>query len=121
MILSIIIPVYNEEISLPICLQKLIPFCEKNLANYTWRVVIADNGSIDQTWKVTQQLSGGLYANRVVGVHLDQKGRGRALRKTWLGSEADIVCYMDVDLSTELSALPLLLNSIAKDGFSIKS
>jgi glycosyltransferase involved in cell wall biosynthesis len=116
---DIIIPVYNEEASLPICLARLVPFCADNLSGYAWRVVIADNGSIDQTWKVTQALSDDLYTDRVVGVHLDQKGRGRALRKTWLESEADIVCYMDVDLSTELSALPLLLNSIAEGGFDV--
>ena len=116
---DIIIPVYNEEASLPICLKKLVPFCAANLSNYAWRVVIADNGSIDRTWEVAQRLAGDLYADCVVGVHLDQKGRGRALRKTWLESEADIVCYMDVDLSTELSALPLLLNSIDGRGFDV--
>tara|TARA_B100001123_G_scaffold450798_1_gene623872 strand:+ start:3491 stop:4222 length:732 start_codon:yes stop_codon:yes gene_type:complete len=116
---DIIIPVYNEELSLPTCLKTLIPFCQENLSNYSWRVVIADNGSVDQTWHVAQRLSEDLYTDRVVGVHLDQKGRGRALRKTWLESEADIVCYMDVDLSTDLSALPLLLNSIAEGGFDV--
>ena len=51
-------------------------------------------------------------ANELDGVqalHLDQKGRGRALRSAWLASTARVVAYMDVDLSTDLDALlPLL-------------
>jgi hypothetical protein len=41
----------------------------------------------------------------VAAVHLDQKGRGRALRQVWSGSAADVLAYTDVDLSTDLAAL----------------
>ena len=49
---DIVIPVYNEEHSLPVCLERLLPFCRENLTDYRWRVVIADNGSIDGTLEV---------------------------------------------------------------------
>ena len=53
---DIIIPVYNEEHSLPVCLERLLPFCRENLTGYRWRVVIADNGSIDNTFEVANTL-----------------------------------------------------------------
>ena len=46
-------------------------------------------------------------------LHLDQKGRGRALKAAWLASEADIVSYMDVDLSTNLSSFMPLIAPLA--------
>ncbi|MBI4329485.1 MAG: glycosyltransferase [Chloroflexi bacterium] len=114
---DIVIPVYNEQHSLPRCVERLRPFCQAMLDAYRWRIVIADNGSVDDTHQVAvaQHL---LFPEEVDIVHLDQKGRGRALKRTWLGSEADIVCYMDVDLSTELEALPVLLGAI-RAGFDV--
>jgi len=54
----------------------------------------------------------------VVSLHLDEKGRGRALRRAWLDSNADIVSYMDVDLSTDLEAFPKLIQAI-EEGYDI--
>jgi glycosyltransferase involved in cell wall biosynthesis len=66
-------------------------------------VTIADNASRDGTLVVAQGLANELTRVRVV--HLDKKGRGRALRAAWLQSDARVVAYMDVDLSTDLKAL----------------
>src|SRR5205085_11929374 len=69
----------------------------------SWLVTIVDNASSDRTWGIACRL-----ANELVGVravHLDQKGRGRALRAVWWASKAPVVAYMDVDLSTDLGAL----------------
>ena len=115
---DIVIPVYNEERALPLCMEKLLPFCREKLSDYEWRVVVADNGSIDRTWEVTEELERH-YPGEVNGVHMDQKGRGRALRRTWLQSSSDIVCYMDVDLSTDIKHLPPLLDAIAKKGYDV--
>ncbi|MGH9935138.1 MAG: glycosyltransferase, partial [Blastocatellia bacterium] len=52
-------------------------------------------------------------------IHLTQKGRGRALRHAWMQSKADVVCYMDVDLSTDLSFLPKLIGAIAHEGYDV--
>ena len=67
---------------------------------FTTMVTIADNASIDNTWIVAGELERQLPSVR--RVHLDQKGRGRKLKKVCLESECDVVAYMDVDLSTDL-------------------
>ena len=70
-------------------------------------MVIADNASTDRTLAVAQKLT--TYYPRVSVLHLEEKGRGRALKAAWLASEADVLAYMDVDLSTNLwSFLPLV-------------
>ncbi len=87
---DIVIPVYNEQEALPVCMERLVPYCREHLAEYKWRVVVANNGSTDNTWNVIQDLAR-KYTGEVTGVHLDQKGRGRALKKTWLESPADVM------------------------------
>ena len=106
---DIAIPVYNEEKDLPRSIDILTKFLRDNLEN-PWRIVIADNGSSDNTLSVAEMLSN-RYTN-VGCVHIPQKGRGRALRHVWLESTADIVSYMDVDLSTDLSHFPQLVRAI---------
>ena len=106
---DVVIPVYNEEQALPVCVEKLSAFLEENLPN-PWRILIADNGSIDGTLAVCQELSD--EYPRVAYVHLEQKGRGRALKRAWLESDADIVSYMDVDLSTGLQHFPALVQAL---------
>jgi glycosyltransferase involved in cell wall biosynthesis len=66
-------------------------------------ITIADNASVDGTLGVAKSLAAELEGVRVI--HLDAKGRGRALKAAWLASEAAVVAYMDVDLSTDLKAL----------------
>ena len=106
---DIVIPVYNEEKALPRSILILAEFLRDNLKN-PWQVIIADNASTDGTRAVSEDL-----CQRHVGVNylaIPQKGRGRALRAAWLDSRADIVCYMDVDLSTDLNHLPPLLDAL---------
>jgi glycosyltransferase involved in cell wall biosynthesis len=67
-------------------------------------VTIADNGSTDGTWAVAQSLAAAL-PGEVRAVHLDLPGRGRALHAIWSASDAEVLAYMDVDLSTDLNAL----------------
>ena len=113
---DVIIPVYNEEAGLPICISILSPFLISRLP-YSSNIVIVDNGSIDGTFVVAQELCKEYSNVRVV--HLDLKGRGRALRQSWLDSTADIVVYMDVDLSTDLESLPDLVAAIADNGYHL--
>ena len=115
---DIVVPVYNEEQALALSIGQLRAFCLRNL-DYEWSIVIADNASTDGTGQVGRELAGELRDVRYL--YLPQKGRGRALKKAWLESPADIVCYMDVDLSTRLDALPRLLDAIAKGGCDLAS
>jgi len=112
---DVVIPVYNEEHVLAQSINTLRLFLDKNLPQ-EWQIVIADNASTDKTWQVAQAMSQE-YPD-VAAMHLDVKGRGRALRKAWLESTADIVSYMDVDLSTELAAFPRLIQAI-EEGYDI--
>ena len=112
---DIIIPVYNEEQALPGSIEILQEYLAENLSN-SWRIVIADNASTDGTRSVSESL-----CERYPGVHyiyLPQKGRGRALRTAWLDSDADIVSYMDVDLSTDIRHLPELLEPL-ESGYDV--
>ena len=113
--IDVVIPVYNEEKDLPRSIAILWDFLNEHL-DHQWQIVIADNGSVDKTLAVAQALS--QQYPHVTYVHLDQKGRGRALRKTWLESKADIVSYMDVDLSTKLEAFPQLVQAL-EEGYGV--
>ena len=107
---DVVIPVYNEERALPGSIAELHAFLGAHLP-VRWRIVIADNASIDATPEVGRALAA--QYDRVEYLRLEQKGRGRALRRAWSQSDADIVSYMDVDLSTNLDAFVPLVSAIA--------
>lgn len=101
-----VIPVYNEEVDLAASVLRLDHALATSFP-YEYRITIADNASTDDTWAIAQGLTRDVAT--VQAIHLDQKGRGRALKQVWLASQADVVAYMDVDLSTDLKAvLPLI-------------
>lgn len=99
---EVTVPVYNEERVLAASVERLHAYLTDHLP-FPWTIVIADNASTDATLAIAEDLADRLVGVRVV--HLDQKGRGRALRASWSSSRADVVCYVDVDLSTGLPAL----------------
>jgi glycosyltransferase involved in cell wall biosynthesis len=107
--LEIVVPVYNEERMLRDSVsrlhRRLIVACD-----VPFRVTIADSASSDGTAEIAQ-----LLASELRSVHylrIDQKGRGRALRAAWSISDADVMAYMDVDLSTDLAHLPALFEPL---------
>jgi glycosyltransferase involved in cell wall biosynthesis len=114
---NVTIPVYNEEKVLEKSIFTLTKFLEKNFSEYTWEILIADNASIDKTLEVAKMLKN--KYEKVNYIHLDQKGRGRALKKAWSESDADIVSFMDADLSTRLEHFPEMINGMVKGGYSI--
>mgnify|MGYP001453472048 FL=1 len=113
--IDIIIPVHNEEAVLLDSIGRLSQFLQENIQN-PWRITIADNASTDATRSIAQ-----LLAQDFPGVgylFIPEKGRGRALRASWLNSTADFVSYMDVDLSTDLRHVPELIAAL-ESGFHI--
>ena len=106
LVLDVVIPVYNEEAALEPAVRRLNSYLQASFP-YPFVITIADNASTDSTLDLAGSLSRELAEVRVV--HLDQKGRGRALRTVWLASNAAVVAYMDVDLSTDLAALGPLI------------
>ncbi len=108
--LDLILPVYNEEVALPKSCDTLVKYLESNCL-YDWKIIIADNASTDRTPEIARSLSSG--DARIHYLRLEKKGRGRALREAWLSSDADIVSYMDIDLSTDLKSYLPMINAIA--------
>ncbi|MBV9918738.1 MAG: glycosyltransferase family 2 protein [Solirubrobacterales bacterium] len=103
---DVIVPVHNEERALARSIYRLHRFLSVELP-FSWRIVIADNASRDLTPDIGRALARTLPL--VTLLRLPEQGRGRALRAAWSASQARVVCYMDVDLSTDLKALlPLL-------------
>ncbi len=103
--LDVVIPVFNEEFGLRATIERLVAHLRG--LPVTSVITIADNGSTDGTWPEACLLAERFAEVRAL--HLSQKGRGRALRTTWLESDATVLAYMDVDLSTDLDALlPLI-------------
>src|SRR5215212_7909002 len=108
--IEIVIPVYNEANVVPGSITTLCNYLETYFP-YQWSVLIVDNASTDRTLSVAQELA--VSHHRVSVLRLNQKGRGRALKTAWLASEADVVAYMDVDLSTNLSSFLPLVSPLA--------
>jgi glycosyltransferase involved in cell wall biosynthesis len=100
--IDMVIPVYNEERDLAQNVRRLHAYLRDEFP-FAARITIADNASTDGTWSVAIRLAAELP--NVRPLHVNEKGRGRALAAAWLTSDARVVAYMDVDLSTKLSAL----------------
>jgi putative flippase GtrA len=103
-VLDVVVPVYNEEIDLEPCVRRLHAYLQANFP-YPFRITIADNASTDATADVARRLAEDPALAEVTAVHLAAKGRGRALKHVWTSSDAAVLAYMDVDLSTDLGAL----------------
>jgi putative flippase GtrA len=99
---DIVIPVRDEERDLDRSIRRLLDHLRTGFP-FTARVTIADNGSTDRTWAIAAALEREFAGVRAV--RLDEPGRGRALRALWAASDAAVLAYMDVDLSTDLNAL----------------
>jgi putative flippase GtrA len=100
--LDVVVPVYNEQADLEPAVRRLHEYLSTRVP-LTFRITIADNASTDQTAAIADRLADELPA--VTAVHLAEKGRGRALKLVWSHSDAGVLAYMDVDLSTDLAAL----------------
>ena len=105
-VLDVVVPVYNEQAALPHSVRRLHRYLQENFALPT-RITIADNASTDATPRIAAELAAELPG--VQAVRLEEKGRGRALQAVWSASDATVLAYMDVDLSTDLTALAPLV------------
>src|SRR5215468_7078350 len=101
-VLDVVVPVYNEEVDLEPSVRTLHAHL-RSAFPFPFRITIADNASTDHTLEVARRLAAELPSVRAV--HLEEKGRGRALRAVWSTSDATVLAYLDVDLSTDLAAL----------------
>jgi glycosyltransferase involved in cell wall biosynthesis len=104
--LDVVVPVYNEREAVRSSVLRLHRYLTA-MVPMSWRITIADNASTDDTLAIARALAGELPNVRVL--HVSEKGRGRALLAAWTGNDAEVLAYMDVDLSTDLAGpLPLV-------------
>jgi glycosyltransferase involved in cell wall biosynthesis len=114
--LDIVLPVYNEERILDHSVRTLHAYVTAHVP-FSTRITIVDNASRDATRMIGAELAAALDGVRYV--HLSEKGRGRALRAAWMASDARVLAYMDVDLSTRLDSLTALIVPIIAGGSDI--
>lgn len=107
-LLDLVVPVHNEVAALRVSVERLAAHLDT--MPWTWRITIADNASTDGTWELARELAASVPG--VQAMRLDAKGRGRALRAAWTASDAQVVAYTDVDLSTDLEALGPLVAAV---------
>ncbi|MBI2420751.1 MAG: glycosyltransferase [Candidatus Levybacteria bacterium] len=110
---EITVPVYNEEKELEENIEKLFNFCKDHLKTYNWHITIADNASTDNTPIIASTISSKNF--KILSFRLEQKGRGRAVKRVWSQSKCDYCVYMDLDLSTDLVHLPNILKKLGED------
>lgn len=116
MFLNVTLPVRDGAALLAAGAPRVSAFLEGHWPG-AYELVIAENGSTDETGAVAERLAARLPATRVV--RLKQAGRGGALRAVWSASPATVLSYMDVDLSADLAALPSLVRAVAEEGFDL--
>ncbi len=114
-LVDVVIPVLNEQAQLEASVETLRTYLSERFP-YRWRIVIADNDSTDETPAIGRRLA---ESSGISYLRLDRRGRGRALRAAWSTSDADIVSYMDVDLSTNLDAFTPLIEPLVEGGYDV--
>ena len=115
MTFDVTIPVLNDEDTLAVLVGILHGFLKGHFpTSPKWRIVIADNGSEDQTRPIAEQLS--QRYDEVHWVSVPRRGVGLALKTSWGQSDADIVGYMDLDLATDLTHFLEAYRAIAEEG-----
>lgn len=112
----IVLPAYNEEKIIVSSLAKLYAFMERNFFNDSWQIVVADNASTDLTAFLVQSFH--KQHQKAQYYFSPEKGKGRAIREAWKYFPADVYCFMDADLSTDLVHVPTLV-SLVKEGIDI--
>ena len=118
MTFDVTIPVLNEAPTLDRQVRILYDFLEKNFPDKDqWQIIIADNGSTDETPQIAQTLGEELPGVRLLRV--PKRGVGLALKHSWGQSEADIVGYMDLDLATDLSHFLEAYYALTEDDYEL--
>ena len=115
-LVDVLLPVYNEEHVLEKSVTTLRKFLQDNVTDFDWIITIGDNASTDRTLEIGKELEKRFEDVRIF--HLPQKGRGRMVKYAWQKSEAEVLSYMDIDLSTDLNAFPPMVRAII-DGYDV--
>lgn len=116
--ISVIVPLYNEEESLP----HLVSWIERVMREngFTYEIIMVDDGSNDKSWQVIEELSS---SNRNIrGVKFRRNyGKSAALNEGFVHSVADVVITMDADLQDSPDEIPELYRMIKEEGYDLVS
>jgi len=108
---NITIPVFNEEKILYNKIKEISLFCQNNLKS-DFKIVITNNGSTDNTGNIAKKIC--KENKKIEYLFIKKKGRGNAIKTSWLKIDADIYSYMDIDLSTNLKTFPKMIDEVTK-------
>jgi glycosyltransferase involved in cell wall biosynthesis len=115
-LINVTLPAHNEEPILMANTRTVVAFLDARFPG-RFELVIADNASTDRTPALADELAANFPAVR--SLHLAAKGRGGALRRAWAESQAQVLSYMDCDLSTGLEAFPALVEPVASGQYDL--
>jgi glycosyltransferase involved in cell wall biosynthesis len=116
--LDIVLPIYNEEKILNNSLNALLQYCEDQLKEYGWIITLAVNGSRDSSEKIAKDFAA-KHPAKINFLSLKEPGKGRAIITAWTASEADVLIFMDADLSVSLDNTDLLLRALTKENYDL--
>ncbi|MDP7566819.1 MAG: glycosyltransferase family 2 protein, partial [Flavobacteriales bacterium] len=116
--ISVVVPLFNEEESLPELCAWIDRVMQKN--NFTYEVLLIDDGSKDTSWEVVEQISA--ENSNIKGIKFRRNyGKSAALNVGFAKAEGDVVITMDADLQDSPDEIPALYNKIAIEGFDLVS
>ncbi|MDP1844348.1 MAG: glycosyltransferase family 2 protein [Sediminibacterium sp.] len=116
--LSIVIPLLNEEESLP----ELCAWIERVVSahQYSYEVLLIDDGSTDTSWDVIQQIAAG--NNAIKGIKFQRNyGKSAALNEGFKAAKGDVIITMDADMQDSPDEIPALYKMITEEGFDMVS
>ncbi len=116
--LSIVIPLYNEEESLPELSAWIVSVMQAN--NFSYEIIMIDDGSVDASWNVIEKIREG--NTNIKGIKFQRNyGKSAALNEGFKASQGDVVITMDADMQDSPDEIPELRRMITEDGFDMVS
>ena len=116
--ISVIVPSYNEAESLPELCAWIDRVMQTN--NFSYEVIVMDDGSTDNSWEVLKKLS--QENNAIKGMQFRRNyGKSAALNNGFIKSQGDVVITMDADLQDSPEEIPELYRIITEEGFDLVS
>lgn len=116
--ISVVVPLFNEEESLPELEAWIRRIMEEN--NYSYEIIMVDDGSTDRSWKAIQNLHN--LNPHVRGIRFQRNyGKSAALNEAFKLADGDVVITMDADLQDSPDEIPELRRMILEDDFDIVS
>lgn len=115
---SIVIPLFNEEESLP----ELCAWIERVVVahNFSYEVLLIDDGSTDDSWNVIESITG--QNENIKGLKFQRNyGKSAALNEGFKAAKGDVVITMDADLQDSPDEIPELVRMIAENGYDVVS